>query len=46
MGALMTTDQLRDALAGLKTNIAGAVARMPRHQDFLDQYCASPAAAA
>jgi tryptophan halogenase len=45
MAALMTADQLRDALAGIRSNIAGAVARMPRHQDFLDQYCASPAAA-
>jgi tryptophan halogenase len=45
IAALMTQDQLRQALADLKANIAGAVARMPRHQDFLDLYCATPAAA-
>jgi len=28
----------------LKTGIAGTVAKMPSHQEFLDRYCAAPAA--
>ena len=39
MGRLMPPAQLRQALDDLKGNIAGAVARMPSHQDFLDRYC-------
>jgi tryptophan halogenase len=39
MGRLLTDGQLTQALGGLKTNIAGAVAKMPRHQDFLNEYC-------
>lgn len=41
MGRLMTRDQMRRALDGVKTNIAGAVAKMPSHQEFLDRYCSS-----
>jgi tryptophan halogenase len=40
MGDMMNPGQLREALGDLKANIAGAVAQMPRHQEFLDQYCA------
>jgi tryptophan halogenase len=46
MGAMMSPAQLRQALGDLKSNIAGAVARMPRHQDFLQGYCGVPAVAA
>jgi tryptophan halogenase len=45
MGSLMTPAQLGQALADIKGNIAGAVARMPNHQAFLDQYCGAVAAA-
>ncbi|MEO9132063.1 MAG: tryptophan halogenase family protein, partial [Sphingomonas sp.] len=41
---MMPPGQLRQALTDLKTGIAGAVAKMPSHQTFLDQYCAAPAA--
>jgi tryptophan halogenase len=40
MSELMAEAQLRDALGSLKANIAGAVAKMPVHQAFLDQYLA------
>ena len=46
MGTLMSPAQLRQALGDLKANISGAVARLPRHQDFLDSYCGSSVAAA
>jgi tryptophan halogenase len=36
---LMPPGRLRKALEDLKGNIAGAVARMPDHQQFLDLYC-------
>ncbi len=39
MGRLMTEDQMRRALGGLKANIDKAVAQMPSHQAFIDQYC-------
>ena len=39
MGRLMSGEQLRGALDALKGNIAGAVARLPGHQQFLDSYC-------
>jgi tryptophan halogenase len=39
LGQLMTDAQLRKALTDLKGNIAKAVAGMPAHQAFLDQYC-------
>ena len=38
LGRLMSRDQMQTALNGLSTNIANAVARLPTHQDFLDQY--------
>ncbi|WP_374469994.1 tryptophan halogenase family protein [Phenylobacterium sp.] len=38
MGRLMPPDQLRRALDDLKGNIGRAVERLPRHQDFIDQY--------
>jgi hypothetical protein len=40
MSELMAEAQLRDALGSLKANIAGAVAKTPAHQAFLDQYLA------
>ncbi|GAA0734863.1 tryptophan halogenase family protein [Sphingomonas japonica] len=44
MARLMSRDQRRQALGDLKRNIASAVATMPSHQAFLDQYgAASPA---
>jgi tryptophan halogenase len=46
MAAMMSAAQLGQALGDLRTNISGAVARLPRHEDFLESYCASPAAAA
>jgi len=41
---MMPPGQLRRTLADLKGNIAGTVAKMPSHQEFLDHYCAAPAA--
>ena len=38
LGRLMTREQLGQALAGLRGNIAQAVERMPAHADFLRQY--------
>ena len=45
MGAQMPPEQLRAALDSLKGNIARAVARMPSHQAFLEQYAGIPAEA-
>ena len=39
MGRLLSDEQLRRALNDLKRNIDGAVASLPKHQDFLDRYC-------
>jgi tryptophan halogenase len=41
LARLMPPGQLRQALGDLKANIAGAVAQMPSHQDFLQRYCAA-----
>jgi tryptophan halogenase len=41
MGALLGDQRLKGALDSLKNNIGGAVAKMPRHQDFVKNYCAS-----
>jgi len=38
LGRLMSADQMKMALNGLRANIDKAVASMPTHQDFLDQY--------
>ena len=35
----MSDQDLSQFLTGIKTTISRAVERMPRHQDFLDQYC-------
>ena len=44
MGALLGDERVRRALDTLKENIAGAVARMPSHQEYLNHYCpAEPA---
>lgn len=39
MGALLGEQRLRRALESLKTSISRAVAKMPRHKDFLERYC-------
>ena len=44
MAMMMGTTHLREALGDLKANIARAVAGMPAHQSFLDQYCSARAA--
>ena len=41
LGKLIEPERARRALDNLRTSIAGAVAKMPSHQDFLDGY--SPA---
>jgi len=43
LARLMPPGQLAQALDDLRRNIAGAVARMPAHQAFLDRYCAAAA---
>ncbi len=43
LARMMPPGQLRQALADLKAGIAGAVAKMPTHQEFLDRYCAAAA---
>jgi tryptophan halogenase len=40
MGALIGDERVRRALESLKGNIAGAVASMPSHSQFLERYCA------
>jgi tryptophan halogenase len=40
MGALIGDERVRRALESLKGNIAGAVAGMPSHSQFLERYCA------
>lgn len=35
----MPANQLREALASLKANIAGVVAKMPPHEEFLCEFC-------
>ena len=40
MARLMRPDQLRDALTRMAANIQAAVAKLPRHQAFLDTCCA------
>jgi tryptophan halogenase len=44
MGTLMSDERLDQTLDGLAKRIASAVDRMPSHQQFLDDYCAAPAA--
>jgi tryptophan 7-halogenase len=39
---LMPKDRLHQALSDLKTNIDSAVKSMPRHEDFVNQYCLAP----
>jgi tryptophan 7-halogenase len=39
MGRLLGKERLKTALESLKTNIAGAVEKMPTHKEFLDRYC-------
>ena len=39
IGKMMPPEQLRDALAGLKAQVDRSVAALPRHREFLQQYC-------
>jgi tryptophan halogenase len=39
VGQLMPPETLRRALTDLKTNIAGAVAKLPQHEAFLNNWC-------
>ena len=39
MGAMLGDERLRAALESLSSKIQGAVAKLPRHEDFLKQYC-------
>ncbi|WP_295803390.1 tryptophan halogenase family protein [uncultured Microbulbifer sp.] len=39
MGRLMSEDQLRQALGGLKNNIQRAVDKLPGHAEFIRRYC-------
>ena len=45
LARLLTPEDLRGALGDLSAGIAKAVANMPTHQAFLDQYCGASAAA-
>jgi hypothetical protein len=40
MARLLSDERLRAMLAALKGNITTAVAKLPTHKQFLDQYCA------
>jgi tryptophan halogenase len=40
LGRLMSADQLRRTLDGLRSSIARAVQQLPQHQEFIDRYCA------
>ncbi|MBB6092431.1 tryptophan halogenase [Povalibacter uvarum] len=42
MGAMLGDQRLRRALDSLKGSIAQGVTSMPRHKDFLRQYCPAP----
>jgi hypothetical protein len=39
---MLGPERLRKALETLKGSIAGAVARMPTHKEFLQSYCWTP----
>ena len=39
MGRMLGPERLRNALDTLRNSIAGAVAKMPTHREFLDSYC-------
>ena len=41
MGRMIVDGELRSALGELRSGIAGAVARMPAHQQFLERYIAA-----
>ncbi len=40
MARLLDDERLRTMLATLKSNISSAVAKLPTHKEFLEQYCA------
>ena len=42
MGRMLGPERLRNALDTLKNSIAGAVAKMPSHRQFLESYCGAP----
>ncbi|MBI1365441.1 MAG: tryptophan halogenase [Alphaproteobacteria bacterium] len=39
LGRILSREQLKQVLGGLKTNIAHAVSQMPTHKEFLERYC-------
>ncbi|WNO54032.1 tryptophan halogenase family protein [Stakelama saccharophila] len=39
MGRIMGRERLGEALAGIRNDIAGKVAHLPMHKDFLQRYC-------
>ncbi|SDA20987.1 tryptophan halogenase family protein [Sphingomonas sp. NFR15] len=41
MGHMLSVEHLRRAFADVRDGIAGTVARMPTHHEFLEQYCAA-----
>lgn len=41
MARMLSDERLRVMLETLKANIAAAVAKMPTHKEFLEQYCAA-----
>ena len=45
LAQLIPSDQLDQALSSVKTNIDRAVANLPSHQAFIDDYCREPAPA-
>jgi len=42
MGRMLGPERLRRALDSLKSSIAGAVAKMPTHREYVNSYCAAP----
>jgi len=42
MGRMLGPERLRIALDTLRNSIAGAVAKMPAHRQFLESYCGTP----
>jgi tryptophan halogenase len=42
MGAMLGEQRLRKAMETLKASIAQGVTGMPRHKEFLRQYCPAP----
>jgi len=41
MGAMLGEKRLKGALDSLKSGLSAAVAKMPKHKEFLDRYCSA-----